>query len=58
MNAFSPEKRESIEIRMIEEGFLMLKEGGLRDTRIDEIALKCGIAKGSFATHYAPAGMK
>ena len=31
MNAFSPEKRESIESRMIEEGFSMLKAGGLRN---------------------------
>ena len=28
----------------------MLKEGGLKNIRIDEIARKCGIAKGSFYT--------
>jgi hypothetical protein len=34
MNAFSPEKRTSIEACMVEEGFSMLKEGGLRNIRI------------------------
>ena len=52
MNAFSPEKRESIEFRLIEEGFSMLKEGGLGNIRIDEIARKCGIAKGSFYSFF------
>ena len=52
MNAFSPEKRESIEACMVEEGFSMLKEGGLRNIRIDEIARKCGIAKGSFYSFF------
>ena len=52
MNAFSPEKRTSIEACMVEEGFSMLKEGGLRNIRIDEIARKCGIAKGSFYSFF------
>ena len=52
MNAFSPEKRTSIEDCMVEEGFSMLKEGGLRNIRIDEIARKCGIAKGSFYSFF------
>ena len=52
MNAFSPEKRTSIEACMVEEGFSMLKEGGLRNIRIDEIAWKCGIAKGSFYSFF------
>ena len=52
MNAFRPEKRASIEACMVEEGFSMLKEGGLRNIRIDEIARKCGIAKGSFYSFF------
>ena len=52
MNAFSPEKRTSIEACMVEEGFSMLKEGGLRNIRIDEIARKCCIAKGSFYSFF------
>ena len=52
MNAFSPEKRESIESRMIEEGFSMLKAGGLRNICIEEIARKCGVAKGSFYSFF------
>ena len=33
MNAFSPEKWERIGFRSIEEGFSMLKEGGLRNQK-------------------------
>ncbi len=52
MRTFSPETRKSIESRMIEEGFSLLKEGGLKNIRIDETARKCGIAKGSFYSFF------
>ena len=52
MNAFSPEKREAIQKRMIEDGFLMLKEGGLKNIRIDTLAQRCGVAKGSFYSFF------
>ena len=37
---------------MMEEGFLLLKEGGLRNVNIDTIVEKCGISKGSFYSFF------
>lgn len=52
MNSFSKERRSSARESMIEEGFLMLKEGGLKAVNIDSITRKCGISKGSFYSFF------
>ena len=52
MNKISEIKRESIKQNMIEEGFLLLKEGSLRNVNIDTIVEKCGISKGSFYSFF------
>ncbi len=52
MNKISESKRKSIKHNMMEEGFLLLKEGGLRNVNIDTIVEKCGISKGSFYSFF------
>ena len=52
MNSFSKEKRSSARESMIAEGFLLLKEGGLKAVNIDIITRKCGISKGSFYSFF------
>ena len=52
MNAFDEEKRKKVEIQMIEEGFRMLKEGGLKKVNIETIANECGVSKGSFYSFF------
>lgn len=52
MNKISESKRKSIKYNMMEEGFLLLKQGGLRNVNIDTIVEKCGISKGSFYTFF------
>ena len=45
---FSDENRESLRIRLLEEGFAMLKNGGLSSVNIDKLTLDAFIAKGPF----------
>ena len=52
MNKISESKRKSIKYNMMEEGFLLLKQGGLRNVNIDTIVEKCGISKGSFYSFF------
>ena len=52
MNRIDESRRRIIEQSMMEEGFLMLKAGGLRNVNIDTIVKKCGISKGSFYSFF------
>ena len=45
---FSDENRASLRIRLLEEGFAMLKNGGLSSVNIDKLTLDAFIAKGTF----------
>ncbi len=52
MHRISECRRKSIEQEMIEAGFQLLREGGLRNVNIDIIVEKCGISKGSFYSFF------
>ncbi|MBQ8160928.1 MAG: TetR/AcrR family transcriptional regulator [Clostridia bacterium] len=46
------DKRNNVRENMLEEGFLLLKEGGLKAINIDYITRQCGISKGSFYSFF------
>ncbi|MCR5452711.1 MAG: TetR/AcrR family transcriptional regulator [Lachnospiraceae bacterium] len=45
---FSDENKENLRIRLIDEGFAMLKKGGLSSVNIDKLTADAYIAKGTF----------
>ncbi len=52
MNAFSDEKRKETEQSMLEDGFQMIRKGGLKAVNIGGIASDCHISKGCFYSFY------
>lgn len=45
---FTEENRESLRIKLLDEGFIMLKKGGLSSVNIDKLTADSYIAKGTF----------
>ena len=52
-NSFSEDDKKKIEDSLIEQGFILLKQGGIKAVNIDVITESCYIAKGTFYSFFS-----